>query len=217
MVDDQVENYVPKCSNVLWSELDKSLKDNILSVLTVNAGSITGKFLDLITNLILIRKRFTFIIITESWLTEESNFVLEINGYKSHTLNRVGWTGGGTKIFYLENILTEVISQFYAKQVLHESTLLKAAIPGPDNMFVAGICRPPNTPLADFNQFITNILEYTTTCHTVNAGDFNIDVLCNSNAMRNYVDTFHQYGFINKINLSPYVSPNTGIETSSID
>ena len=29
------------------------------------------------------------------------------------------------------------------------------------------------------------------------AGDFNIDVLSNSNAMRYYVDTFHQYGLIN--------------------
>ena len=101
MGDDQVDNYIPQCSNVLWSELDKNLKDNNLSVLTVNARSITGKFADLITNLNLIRKRFTFIIITESWLTEESNFVLEINGYKSHTLNRVGRTGEGIKIFYL--------------------------------------------------------------------------------------------------------------------
>ena len=85
MGDDQVDNCVPQCSNKLWSELDKNLKDNNLPVLTVNACSITGKFADLITNLKLIRKRFTFIIITESWLTEESYFVLEINGYKSHT------------------------------------------------------------------------------------------------------------------------------------
>ena len=61
---------------------------------------ITGKIPDLITNMNLIRKQFTFIIITESWLREESNFVPEINGYRSHTLNRVGRTGGGIKIFY---------------------------------------------------------------------------------------------------------------------
>ena len=100
MGDDQADNYVPKCSNVLWSELEKNLKDNNLSVLTVNTHSTTGKFADLITNLNLIRNRFTYIIITESWLTEEFNFVLELNGYKSHTLNRVGRTGGHIKIFY---------------------------------------------------------------------------------------------------------------------
>ena len=32
----------------------------------------------------------------------------------------------------------------------------------------------------------------------VYVGDFNIDVLSNSNAMRNYVDTFHQYGLKTK-------------------
>ena len=84
-------------------------------------------------------------------------------------------------------------------------------------MFVAGIYRPPNTPLSDFIQFITNTLEYTNNCRMVFASDFNIDVTSNSNAMRNYVDTFHQYGFANEINLPTYVSPSTGIETSSID
>ena len=49
------------------------------------------------------------------------------------------------------------------------------------------------------------------------AGDFNIDILSNTNAMRNYVDTFHQYGLINEINLPTYVSPSTGFNTSSID
>ena len=83
--------------------------------------------------------------------------------------------------------------------------LLKAAIPELVNMFVAGIYRPPNTSLADLTQFITNTLEYTDNCRTVFAGDFNIDVLSNSNAMRNYVDAFHQYGLINEINLPTYV------------
>ena len=75
MGDDQVDSYIPQCSNVLWSELDKNLKDNNLSVLTVNARSITGKFADLITNLNLVRKLFAFIIITESWLTLRNYWV----------------------------------------------------------------------------------------------------------------------------------------------
>ena len=154
---------------------------------------------------------------TESWLTEKSNFVLEINGYNSHTLNRVGRTGRGMNIFHLEYKVTEVISQFSAVEVSYESILLKIAIPGLSNMFVAGIYRPPNTPLADFTQFNTNMLEYKDNCRMVFASDFNIGVLGNSKAMRNYVDTFHQYGLLNEINLPTYVSPSTGIETSSTD
>ena len=74
MGDDQNDIYVPQCSNVLWFELDKNLNDNNLSVLTVNERSITGQFADLITNLNHVRKRFIFIIITVSWLTDESTF-----------------------------------------------------------------------------------------------------------------------------------------------
>ena len=88
----------------------KNLGDNNSSVLTVNARSITCNFVDLITNLNLVRQRFTLIIITESWLGDESIFILEIIGYKSHTANRIGRTRGGIQIFYLEFITTEVIS-----------------------------------------------------------------------------------------------------------
>ena len=116
---------------------------------------------------------------------DKSNFVLEINGCKSHTLNRVGRTGGGIEIFYLEYIRTEVISQISAVEDSYESILLKLAIPGLGNMYVTGIYRPPNNPLADFTHFITNKLEYPNNFRTVFAGDFNIDVLGTSNAMHN--------------------------------
>ena len=52
-----------------------------------------SKFADPVTNLNLIRKWFSFIVITESWLTEESYFALEIIGYKAHTLKE--WVGPG--------------------------------------------------------------------------------------------------------------------------
>ena len=60
MGDGQFDICVPQCSNVLWSELDKNLKHKKLSVITVNARSITGKFADLITNLHLHKKRFFY-------------------------------------------------------------------------------------------------------------------------------------------------------------
>ena len=72
----------------MWSELNRNLKENNLSILTVNAYSITGKFSDLVTTLNLVRKHFSFIIVTESLLSYDSNLVLETNGYKSHSFSR---------------------------------------------------------------------------------------------------------------------------------
>ena len=83
---------------------------------------------------------------------------------------------------------------------MREMVLLIVAKPGLGNMYVTVIYWHRNTPLADFTHFITNTLEYTDNCQTVFAVDFNIDVSSNSNAMRNYVDTFHQYGLIDEIN-----------------
>ena len=47
------------------------------------------------------RKWFIFIIISDCWLREENDLVLEIDVYKSHTINRVSRIGGGLKIFHL--------------------------------------------------------------------------------------------------------------------
>ena len=105
-----MENYVPRCKNVMWSNLERNLKENILSILTVDAHSITGKFVDLVTNLNLMRKCFSFIIVTETWLSYDSNLVLEINGYKSQSISRTGRKSGGIKLFYLDYISSEVIS-----------------------------------------------------------------------------------------------------------
>ena len=51
---------------------------------------------------------------------------------------------------------------------------------------------------------------------TVFVGDYYFDVLSNSNPLRNYVDTFHQYSVLNEIKMFMYALPRTGIATSSI-
>ena len=46
-------------------------------------------FADQVTNLNLVRERFSFIIIMESRLTDESNLVSEVDGDRFQTINRV--------------------------------------------------------------------------------------------------------------------------------
>ena len=38
----------------------------------------------------------------------------------------------------------------------------------------------------------------------------------NSNVTRNYINTFHEYSFVNEIKLSTFISPSKGSATSSI-
>ena len=57
-IDDEIYSYESPSKIVYWSELDRNLKENILSFITVNACSIPGEIADLVTSLVLIRKRF---------------------------------------------------------------------------------------------------------------------------------------------------------------
>ena len=70
----------------MWSNLDNNLKENNFTILTVNAHSITGQFADLVTNQNLVTKRFSYIIVTKRWPSYDSYIVLEINGYKPHSI-----------------------------------------------------------------------------------------------------------------------------------
>ena len=203
----------------MWSNLDSNLKDN-LSILTVNAHSITCKSVDLVTNINLVRKRFSFIIVTESWLTYDSILILEIIGfigYKSYPISIMGRKCEGIKLFYLDYSSTEVISHLSVIEVSYETIFVKASFLCSDNMYVAGIYRPPNKSVTDFTQFITEAMEYTNRFHTVFAGDFNVDIVNNSNVTRNYINMSHQFSFVNEINLPTFNSPNNGSAISSID
>ena len=74
------------CRNVTWNELDSYVVKKKFSCLTVNMRSIISKFSELSNNLSSIKHKFTFIVITESWLTPFSDFALNIDGYKSFSL-----------------------------------------------------------------------------------------------------------------------------------
>ena len=155
MTADVIENHVLRCKNVVWSSLDSNLKEINVSKLTVNAHSVTDILTDLVTNLNLVGKRFPFIRDTESCLSFVWKLVLEINSYKCHSISRTGRKGWGIKLFYLDCIQTEVISNFCLLDDSYESNFVNASIPGLGNLFVAEIYRPPNKPLTDFTQYIT--------------------------------------------------------------
>ena len=111
-------NYTSVCPHIKMSyglSQIKNLKEKYLSILSVNARSITGKFVEKLTNLKLIRTRFSFVIIMEFWFTDES---IEKNVYKYPTMNRVYQTGGGFKLFHLDFISTEVIKQISVMELV---------------------------------------------------------------------------------------------------
>ena len=59
----------------------------------------TNQFSEFLANLSILKSRFTFIVVTETWLTGEKDIGLDINGYKSHSVYRDDTIGGGIKMY----------------------------------------------------------------------------------------------------------------------
>ena len=97
------EHYLPNCSTTRWETIT-TYDEKKLSVLNIDIRSITNKFSEFKAHLNSIEKKFTFIVISETWLKEPSDFAFEIEGYKSVSLYKDGRQGGGMKIYYLERI-----------------------------------------------------------------------------------------------------------------
>ena len=79
-------DYIPVCHYSDWNYVSGSLNTESLSVMTVNIRSLIGKFSELLASLVRLKNKFTFIVIIETWLDQEKDKALELNGYKSVSL-----------------------------------------------------------------------------------------------------------------------------------
>ena len=69
------------------------------------------------------------------------------------------------------------MNNFSVLENSYECLLVKAAVPGLGDMLVVGIYRPPTKPLAEFTEFVTGILEYTSNYRAVFTGDSNVETV----------------------------------------
>ena len=100
------------CDYGEWHEMTQNIDSYKLSLLTINERSLPGKYALLCANLSRIEKKFTFIVVVETLLTNDKDRSLELNGYKSHSLYRSNQVGGGIKLCYLDFISANIIHEF---------------------------------------------------------------------------------------------------------
>lgn len=80
--------YIPVCCYSDWNKVAENLNSEYLSLFTVNIRSLINKFSELLTYLGNTGNKFTFIVITETWLCKEKDKALELFGYESCSLYR---------------------------------------------------------------------------------------------------------------------------------
>ena len=100
MLEEEAE---PSAESIEWGKFYKIYKRNSLSFMTVNARSLSNKFTEFTGHLSGLKHKLAFILVTESWLNESKDFLLEIPGYNSYYFYRNRRRGGGLKFYVLKS------------------------------------------------------------------------------------------------------------------
>ena len=206
------------CFYSSWEELSRNFTSNDLSFLCLNARSIINKFTELKLYLSSLSVNFSFIIITETWLKSNTDVALEIDGYQSKLLYRVG-VGGGIKVYYLNSINVTVLDNFTLCNSIYESLMIKANIPGFGEIILCCFYRIPNNSFSHFSDALRSCLQFCESNRAFICGDFNIDLSGHDNlhSTQAYRDLMFSYGLIPQINLPTHVFPSNLSFKSCLD
>ena len=209
----------PSCSTSNWSALSNSLEENKFFVLSMNIRRMTGKFSEFISHLNLVGKRFTFIVITETWLSESTDIGFDNEGYRCVSVYRGDRRGGGIKIYYLDAIKASIMNTISGCTGPCERLFLQTNVPGIGSLALGAVYRPPDQNIGEFCELMDCNLNSLEGSRSVIVGDCNLNTLNYSSDphVQRCVDVFSQYGLVNEINDPTYRSPVTNSDSSCLD
>jgi hypothetical protein len=189
-----------------------------LSIFNINIRSIKNKFSELLSLIKILPAQFTFIVVTETMLTEILDFNFEIEGLKSTSIYRTS-SGGGIKIYWRDNLNVSKIEGLSGLFPSHEALFLQAKLQGMATVTLGAIYRPPSLSIDLFNEYIVSHIMPKQFKNLTLVGDFNINIL-KANSERNindFIGMMNSYGLYNYINKPTYFSPVQGQITSVLD
>ena len=122
-----VDDCCTDCEYIQWNDFSPSCGFD-LSIVSLNLQSLPNKFTELHSCLSLLRHKFTFIVIVETWLKKDTDLGFEIDGYNSISLCRETANGGGIKIYYRNNLEVCTIDRFTECSESCECIFMKATL-----------------------------------------------------------------------------------------
>ena len=193
-----IRNYMVEES--ISDQLISKSPNEAFSLMHLNARSLIGnfdKFEILLANL---RKSFSVIGVTETWLNDLTSDLVNIPGYSFVSNHRKSKPGGGTSLYLKNNLQYKICFECtYSNPDVIESLFVEINVPQGKNIVVGVIYRPPNQNTAVFidelNDILINITRGNKLCYIM--GDFNLDFLCyNDNVpTQEFIDRLFSYSF----------------------
>ena len=148
------------------------------NVISLNIQSCNQNFVHFTSFLDKLKTSYDIIILTETFLTPETNYTYEIDGYKSFSSYKTRHRGG-IKLYCKKQNNPEQLNELCIVDELFESVFVKISLKNKKSLVCGGVYRSPSGSKQSFNQhFENNILSNLSNSQDyIIAGDFNLNLL----------------------------------------
>ena len=180
---DPDKNFPFHCSSSYMAHDDinaifKSKQDVVpsFSVLHINARSLLNKLADMKSLLVNMPHPFSAIGISETWLTDEMQYLVNISGYKFLSNHRTKKVGGEVGLYVQSDLEHRLLTNcMFSDPNLIESLFVEITVPNGKNVIIGIVYRPPNHNvelfMEKFNHILFNISKSNKDCYIM--GDYN--------------------------------------------
>jgi hypothetical protein len=194
----------------------------LLRIFHTNIRSVRKNFGKLVTFLNTLEFQYDIVALTETNLSSLDKGLYNLEGYNSFFMNLPS-KGGGLCIFVHEDFIAKECIEFNDIYETHESLFIKVSVKNTMSFIVGCIYRPPRCSLAQFNEYLNNVLLVSPTIFhnkCILVGDFNIN-LCKVGNVTGlntcFIELMDEAGFNQVITEPTRLDDQTGLPTSLID
>lgn len=186
-------------------------RNETLNILYINIRSLRNKLDDINDIIKQSQKVIHLIILTETWIYSNEKQFFNINKYNAvhDCRNR---RGGGTSIFIREEF--EFIENDATIYDLHDCNIVSIILPK-HKLKIFGIYRPPQSIFENFIDQLDKMLEAQKE-ECILIGDINLDLLKNTQVVKNYKNTINMNGFTIQNEITLQKATRTTLKTKTI-
>jgi len=198
------------CSYITTDKLSSSPTNiNAFTLLHVNVRSLRKNYNSLLTLLLSMKNKPTFIAITESWLTSGEHIFFSIPEYEFISLPRESCRGGGVGIYVLRKFNFKVNSALNRSSPTIELLVIEIKRKALPNVVLGCVYRPPASDIDSFNFELESLLDSVLHINKpfLLAGDYNLNLLkCDDDVLLSkFIDIMQSY------NMQPSVTRPTRV------
>jgi exonuclease III len=191
-----------------------------MKLLHINARSLPRNITCIRNYVNLLENTFSIIGISESWLKDTQDPLVQMHNFSMEGFCRQNKRGGGVALYIRDDIVYKTRNDISVNNSDIESCFIELVNNHNSNVVIGVVYKSPSAPLNNFIELINDILACVNNenkkCYIM--GDFNIDLLQydTHNGVRNFMDTLQSQSFYSTINKPTRITADTATVIDNI-